>query len=91
LLASSAVLITTGAAGAGGGIGVAAGSLLVKTGAGSRTVERRRVGAVSTAGCGAGAAVTGCGAGSGCGAIRGVYAGSLESAVVVSRGGAQSR
>jgi len=53
------VLVTTGAGG--GGAGVTAGALL-ETGAGSRTVERRRGGAASAEGCGA--AAIGCGAGS---------------------------
>ena len=67
--------------GAGAGIGVTAGVLPLNTGAGSRTVERRRGGSAAEAGCEAGAAAIGedtgsadMGWGSGCGAgsIRGV-------------------
>ena len=68
----AAVLITVGA-GIGGG-GTTTDAALLNIGAGSRTVERRRGGSLSDAGCGAAAATARCGAGSGraAGSTRGV-------------------
>jgi hypothetical protein len=66
LASASAVLMTVGAGG--GAAGGITGVLPLNTGAGSRTVERRRGGSAA-AGCGGGAATV---AGSGAGSTRGV-------------------
>jgi hypothetical protein len=68
LASASAVLMTVGADGGAAGIGGITGALALNTGAGSRTVERRRGGSAA-AGCGGGAATA---AGSGAGSTRGV-------------------
>jgi len=60
--------MTVGAGGGAAGVGGITGVLPLNTGAGSRTVERRRDGSAA-AGCGGGAATV---AGSGAGSTRGV-------------------
>jgi hypothetical protein len=71
LASASAVLMTVGAGGGAAGVGGITGVLPLNTGAGSRTVERRRGGSAAV-GCGGADATTAAGSGSGAGSIRGV-------------------